>query len=132
MMQHKNIRIYGFIILFIILSVACSPAPDIEEVAVTREVVVTVESEPVAVEVTRVVTEAEVVEVTATPMAETAVDSIDITKDLTICTSEPDTLCLHNSTGLVTLHAIYTNNYTTLSFDYQTEGLEKLPIDLQR
>ena len=53
------------------------------------------------------------------------------TKDLTICMGqEPDTLYPYGGSMLAASavqHAIFENNITTLSFDYQAQGLEKIP-----
>lgn len=44
--------------------------------------------------------------------------------------TEPDDLFLYGSTQLTAVavrYAIYENLYTTLDYDYQPQGLEKLP-----
>jgi peptide/nickel transport system substrate-binding protein len=82
----------------------------------------------VTVEVTRIVVETEVIEVTPEP-EETPV----VAKELVVCLAEePRTLYPYSSLRLSLqtrhiLHGIYENMFTTLSFDYQARGLEKLP-----
>jgi peptide/nickel transport system substrate-binding protein len=83
---------------------------------------------PVTVEVTRIVVETEVVEVT--PESEIPPQPA---KEMVICLAgEPPSLYPYSSLRLSLntthlLHAIYENMYTTLSFDYQARGVEKLP-----
>ena len=64
----------------------------------------------------------------ATP---TAVAASAGSKDLTICMGqEPDSLYPYGSSMLASTavqHAIFENDLTTLSFDYQAQGLEKIP-----
>lgn len=80
---------------------------------------------PPPVEVTRVVTE--VVEVTAPPAAAAPARP----KELTICMAqEPPTLYVYGESMLTARairHALYTNYITNLSYDYQADGLEKIP-----
>lgn len=79
---------------------------------------------PQAVEVT--VEVPKIVEITPEPTEVSAP-----TKDLVICMAqEPDTLYPYGSTMLTSLavrHGIFENSFTTLSFAYQAQGLEKLP-----
>ena len=79
---------------------------------------------PPPVEVTRVVTQ--VVEL---PAAQPAAPARP--KELTICMAqEPPTLYLYGESVLSAAairHALYTNYITNLSYDYQADGLEKLP-----
>ncbi|MFZ0545305.1 MAG: peptide ABC transporter substrate-binding protein [Candidatus Promineifilaceae bacterium] len=83
---------------------------------------------PVTVEVTRIVVETEVVEVTPEPES-----TAQPPKELVVCLAgEPQTLYPYGSLRLSLntthlLQAIYENMYTTLSFDYQARGIEKLP-----
>ncbi len=103
---------------------ACQP--QVVEVEVTRVVTETitevVEGEEVVVEVTRVVTE--VVEAEPEPAGPTS-------KDLIVCTAqEPETLYGYGGSMLAmsaVLHGIFENDFTTLSFDYQAQGIEKMP-----
>jgi len=103
---------------------ACQP--QVVEVEVTRVVTevqeIEVEGETVEVEVTRVVTE--VVEPTAEPAA-------PVSKDLIVCMAqEPETLYAYGGSMLVQTavgHAIFENNLTTLSYGYQAQGIEKVP-----
>ena len=79
---------------------------------------------PPPVEVTRVVTQ--VVELpAASPVAPAR------PKELTICMAqEPPTLYLYGEnmlTAAAIRHALYTNYITNLSYDYQADGLEKIP-----
>jgi peptide/nickel transport system substrate-binding protein len=82
----------------------------------------------VLVEVTRVVVETEVVEIS--PQAPTKQPE---SKLLTICVGqEPSTLYPYGRSQqdiAVThlLHGIYENMFTTLTYDYQPRGVEKLP-----
>ncbi|MCI0398893.1 MAG: ABC transporter substrate-binding protein, partial [Chloroflexi bacterium] len=82
----------------------------------------------VTVEVTRLVVETEVVEVTPEPEPEEPGS-----RELVICLSgEPQTLFPYShprlSTAALHLHqAIYENMFTTLSYSYQARGIEKLP-----
>lgn len=105
---------------------ACQPEVVTETIEVTRVVTeeVVVEGEPI--EVTRVVVEKEIVEVVPTETPEEVKP-----KDLIVCMAqEPDTLYPYGTSMLAAsavLHAIYENDYTTLSYAYQAQGLEKLP-----
>ena len=105
---------------------ACTPTTETVEVEVTRVVTETVVEEGVEVEVTRVVTETIIEEVVVEPEEEPAGP-----KDLIVCMAqEPETLYVYGGSTLVASainHAIFTNDLTTLSFDYQAEGLEKVP-----
>ena len=105
---------------------ACTPATETVTVEVTRVVTETIIEEGVSVEVTRVVTE-------------TIVETVEIqsdtqsagSKDLIVCMAqEPDTMYPYGGSMLAALavqHAIYENNITTLSYDYQAQGIEKIP-----
>ena len=105
---------------------ACQP--QVVEVEVTRVITETqeieVEGETVEVEVTRVVVEEVMVEPTEEPAA-------PVNKDMVICMAqEPETLYTYGNSMLVqaaVLHAVYENNITTLSYGYQAQGLEKIP-----
>lgn len=83
---------------------------------------------PETVEVTRIVVETEVVEVTPEP--EVPPKPV---KEMVICLAgEPSSLYPYSSLRLSldtthVLQAIYENMFTTLSFDYQARGVEKLP-----
>ena len=76
------------------------------------------------IEVTRVVEQ--VVEVTSAPLAQPPRP-----KSLVICMSqEPATLYIYGEpmqTAEAIRHAVYTNYITTLAYDYQADGLVKLP-----
>ena len=81
--------------------------------------------EPPAVEVTRVVTQ--VVELTPAPPTPGAPRA----KELVICMAqEPPTVYVYGETMLTAQairHALYTNYITNLAYDYQADGLEKIP-----
>lgn len=126
------------IVACILLSFAligCRSQPPSTAEVVTQEVtrlvteVVTVEAPPE--EVTRVVEE--ILEVTAVPTPSVPPDR---SKELTVCLiNEPRTLYLYDAPQFgspdlarqAVLHAIYENLITTLSFEYQAQGVEKLP-----
>lgn len=116
-----------FVFLGAVVLAACTPGTP-TTVEVTRVVTetVTVEGQTVTVEVTRV----ETVTVVETVVAPTDVPEAK-PKDLIICQAqEPDSLYKYGTSMLAStavLHAIYTNDYTQLSYGYQPEGLEKLP-----
>lgn len=105
---------------------ACTPTTETVTVEVTRVVTETVVEEGQTVEVTRVVTETVVEQVEVEPEEEPAGP-----KDLIVCMAqEPDTMYPFGGSMLAASavqHAIYENNFTTLSYDYQAQGLEKVP-----
>ena len=107
---------------------ACTPEVVTETVEVTRVVTeeVVIEGETVEVTVVETVTEEVVVEVTAVPVEEPAAP-----KDLIICQAqEPDNLYAYGTSMLASAavqHAIYENDFTTLSYGYQAQGIEKMP-----
>ena len=105
---------------------ACTPTTETVTVEVTRVVTETVVEEGQEVEVTRVVTETVVETVEVEPEAEPAGP-----KDLIVCMAqEPETLYVYGGSTLVASairHAVFTNDFTTLSYGYQSEGLEKMP-----
>lgn len=111
--------------VFMLALVACQPETQVVEVEVTRVITETVtevvEGESVEVEVTRVVEVSVPVEEEAAP----------VDKDLIVCMAqEPDTLYTYGGSMLVqaaVAHAIFENDLTTLGFEYQAQGLEKLP-----
>jgi peptide/nickel transport system substrate-binding protein len=86
---------------------------------------VTVEATPKTVEVTRIIVETAVVEVTSVPST--------VPKQLVVCLSaEPESLYPYSRSRLDTptthvLQAIYEDMYTTLSYAYQPGGIEKIP-----
>lgn len=116
----------AFALLGVLVLAACQAPAETVTVEVTRVVTETVEVEGESMEVTRVVVETVVEEVTPVP-TEAPVQP----KDLIICMAqEPDTLYTYGTSMLVATavqHAIYENNITSLSFDYQAQGVEKLP-----
>lgn len=127
MFSYKKLALVLASVLLLAL-VACQPEVQTVEVEVTRVVTETVtevvEGETVEVEVTRVVVEEVMVEEEEEPEA-------PANKDLIICMAqEPDTLYVYGGSMLVQSavnHSIFENNFTTLSYDYQAQGLVKLP-----
>lgn len=106
--------------------VACQP--EVQTVEVTRVVTETVteivEGEPVEVEVTRVVE-------TVVEVAPEEEEPEPVAKDLIVCMAqEPATLYTYGGSMLAqsaVMHAIFENDFTTLSYDYQAQGLVKMP-----
>lgn len=116
------------ILFIVVVLVACQPNPIVETVEVTRIVTETnvVAGEPV--EVTRVETVVETITVVETVKpSPTPAGS----KDLVVCMRvEPDSLyppSFNPNQKSVVRAALFTNYYTTLSFGYQADGLEKIP-----
>ncbi len=105
---------------------ACTPTTETVTVEVTRVITETVTVEGGEVEVTRVVTETVVETVEVEPEEEPAGP-----KDLIVCMAqEPDTMYPYGGSmlaGAAVQHAIFENNITTLSYDYQAQGIEKIP-----
>ena len=83
---------------------------------------------PKTIEVTRIVVETEVVEIAPTPTPE-----VTIPKELVVCIGqEPDTLYPYSmarppDAAEHIWQGLYEAMYTTLSYDYQARGLEKIP-----
>lgn len=125
----KNKR-WALVALFVLLGAfvlaACQPQAQTVTVEVTRVVTETVEVEGETQEVTRVVVETVVETVEVEPTEEPAGP-----KDMIICMAqEPETLYFYGGSMLAmsaVLHAIYENDISTLSYDYQAQGIEKLP-----
>ncbi|MCA9924635.1 MAG: peptide ABC transporter substrate-binding protein [Anaerolineales bacterium] len=123
---------WAFVALFVLIGAvvlaACAPQTETVTVEVTRVVTETVEVEGEAVVQTVVVVETvvETVEVEA-PQEEAVAGP----KDLIVCMAqEPDTMYPAGGSMLAARavqHAIFTSQYTTLSYDYQPVGLVKLP-----
>jgi peptide/nickel transport system substrate-binding protein len=113
-------------LLGVALLAACQPETVTETVEVTRVVTEQVEVEGETVEVTSVVVEEVEVVVTATPEPEEVAP-----KDLVICMAqEPETLYVYGGSMLAASavrHAFEENLITTLSYDYQAQGIEKIP-----
>ena len=113
---------------------ACRTGPNVADptkaltAQATQQRPVEMAGEPEVIEVTRIIVETEVVEVTPEPEPEQPV-----TKELIICmANEPATLYPYGRVRLDTasthiLHGLYESMFTTLSYDYQARGLEKLP-----
>jgi peptide/nickel transport system substrate-binding protein len=126
----SNIKRWALVATLMLLGVAllaaCQPETITETVEVTRVVTEQVEVEGETVEVTSVVVEEVEVVVTATapPVEETP-------KDLVICMAqEPETLYVYGGSMLAASavrHAFEENLITTLSYDYQAQGIEKVP-----
>ena len=129
----------GALLFILLLMTACgeddppagatTDSPD----AVTRVVteVVTTTPEIVEIEVTRLVEE--IVEITPAP-SPTPIDTTP--RSLVVCmVSEPESLYPYSAANLGSAglaaqairHAVYENLYTTLSYGFQAQGLEKMP-----
>ena len=125
-MQKRHILVALLLMTGALIMAACQPETEIVEREVTRVVTETVVEEGETVEVTRVVTET--VEVTPESAEEEMAES---NKDLIVCMSqEPDTLYPWGGTMLAAgavQHGIFETDITTLSYDYQAHGLEKIP-----
>ncbi len=123
---------WAFIALFVLIGAvvlaACAPQTETVTVEVTRVVTETVQVEGEAVVQTVVVVETVVETVEVEPPAEEMAAG---PKDLIVCQAqEPDTLYPAGTDMLAAssvMHAIWTTNYTQLSFDYQPVGMAKLP-----
>lgn len=117
-----------FILIGAVVLAACAPQTETVEVEVTRVVTETVEVEGEAVEVTVVVVET-VVETVEVEAAEEEMPAAP--KDLIVCQAqEPDTMYPAGGSMLAARavqHALWTSQYTTLSFGYQPVGIEKMP-----
>lgn len=129
-MFNKKLLLAALFALFgAVLLAACQPQTETVTVEVTRVVTETIVEEggTETIEVTRVVTETvvETVEVEAAPEEE------PINKDLIVCQAqEPETLYPWGGSMLAmtaVLHGIYENDITQLSYDYQAQGIEKVP-----
>ncbi|MEZ4643684.1 MAG: peptide ABC transporter substrate-binding protein [Chloroflexota bacterium] len=128
MFRHKHlVLITLFVLVGLFALAACQPEVQQQFVEVTRVVTETVEVQGSPVEITRVVTETviETVEVAVEPTG------APVSKDLIVCMAqEPDTLYQYGGTMLAArhvLHGIFENDITLLSYDYQAQGIEKLP-----
>ena len=131
-----RLSVFGSCVLLALLLASCrQPAngtrQPIQVDEVTRIVTSVATGESPVVEVTRIIRET--VEVIASP-TETLVSQLP--KSMTICMSqEPASLYLYHNSPLggptlakqAVTHAIYENLYTTLSFGYQAQGIEKMP-----
>ena len=127
-MFSKKLALAALFALFgAVLLAACQPTTETVEVEVTRVVTETVVEEGETVEVTVVVTETVVEEVVVEP----EVEEEAVNKDLIVCMAqEPDTLYQYGGSMLVqsaVRHGLYTNYINTLSYDYQADGLVKIP-----
>jgi peptide/nickel transport system substrate-binding protein len=124
-----------FVMIGALVLAACQPETVTEtvEVEVTRVVTETVVEEGETMEVTRVVTETVVETVVQTVEVEPEVEPVvEGPKDLIVCQAqEPDSLYVYGTSMLAASsvrHAIYENDITTLSYDYQAQGLEEIPL----
>ncbi len=127
-MFNKKLALVALFALFgAVILAACQPTTETVTVEVTRVVTETVVEEGVTVEVTRVVTET----VVETVEVEAPVEEVMVNKDLIICMAqEPETLYPYGGNMLVqaaVLHGLSTNYIDTLSYDYQADGLVKIP-----
>lgn len=116
------------VLMAVVALAACQPQVEERIVEVTRVVTETVEVEGEPVEVTRIVTETQVVEVTREA---DQVDTGPTNKDLIVCMAqEPATLYWYGESMLTkshVLHGIYDDLAFSQGFDYQPNGLVKLP-----
>jgi peptide/nickel transport system substrate-binding protein len=119
------------VLLAAVMLISCQRLPDSPTVAPAA---VGVEHEtPTPVPLVEVTAEAVAVPAAATPepTATATATPAAVFKQLTVCmVQEPQSLFLYGEQGLaeVTLrHALYENLYTNLGFEFQAQGLEKLP-----
>ena len=108
---------------------ACTPATSEKIVEITRVVTETQEVPGEEVVVTRVITET--IEVTPTPSADDADSEEPARANLVVCMAqEPATLYTYGGSMLAqaaVTHGFYENIINTASYDYQAQGIEKLP-----
>ncbi|MCA9927898.1 MAG: peptide ABC transporter substrate-binding protein [Anaerolineales bacterium] len=127
MFQSKRWAIIALLILIggIVLA-ACAPQTETVTVEVTRVVTETVEVEGEPVVQTVVITETVIEEVPAA-----VEDAGPQSKDLIVCMAqEPDTLYPAGGSMLAASavqSAIWTSQYQSLSYDYQPDGITKIP-----
>lgn len=129
MFSKKWTFVVAVVMLAAIALVACQPETVTETVEVTRVITevqeVEVEGETVEVEVTRVVEEIVEVEVVPDEVMEEA------RTDLIVCMAqEPETLYTYGGSMLVqsaVQHGFYENLFSTLSYSYQAQGVDKIP-----
>ncbi len=127
MSTHKRWAAIAVIVVLAALALAaCQPETVEKIVEVTRVVTEEVEVQGETVEVTRVVVEE--VEVPVEVPAEATEEG---PKNLVVCMAqEPETLYEYGASMLVKAavqHGLYEEPYSTLSYAYQAQGLEKLP-----
>ncbi|KAA3660597.1 MAG: peptide ABC transporter substrate-binding protein [Chloroflexi bacterium] len=116
-----------WVLIIILLGVGCGQPGEIIEVELTRFEVKTAVPDPTVTNTPEYFPIGpKIIRVTATPTP-----TPSLFKNLIVCEAqEPDSLYLYNSTMLATEnvhHAIYENLYTNLGFEYQPQGLEKMP-----
>ncbi|UCG24523.1 MAG: hypothetical protein JSW55_00525 [Chloroflexota bacterium] len=121
------------VIVVTVLSACRTEQPDVDQAtevapAATESSTEEPDDLPKTVEVTRIVVETEVVEI-----APTATPEITTPKELVICIGqEPDTLYPYgrsrpSDAAEHIWQGLYEPMFTTLSYDYQARGLEKIP-----
>jgi peptide/nickel transport system substrate-binding protein len=121
------------IVIVVTVLSACRTEPPAEQATETPAPATEASGEepdeiPKTIEVTRIVVETEVVELAPTPTPE-----VVAAKELVICVGqEPDTLYPYgrsrpSDAAEHIWHGLYEAMYTTLSYDYQARGLEKIP-----
>jgi peptide/nickel transport system substrate-binding protein len=120
MLNKKRWAIFALVISLVAVALAaCTPTTETVTVEVTRVVTETVVEEGETVEVTRIVTETVVETVEVEP------EVVAGPKDLIVCMAqEPDTMYPYGGSMLAASavqHAIYENNFTTLSYEYQAQ-----------
>ena len=129
MFPDKRKTLFASVILFSVITfIGCSPPPkvnEIETVEITRVVVETI-----------IETVVETVEVEVIYEPESGQDllpkpEVKSLKHLVICTTEePATLYKYGTSKLIEetiRHALFENDFTTLTFGHQPQGLKKLP-----
>lgn len=131
MFSKKWTFIVAVVMLAAIALVACQPETVTETVEVTRVVTETVEVEGETIEVTREIVEEVMVEVTREVEVEAEEVMEPARTDLIVCMAqEPETLYTYGGSMLVqaaVTHGFYENTFSTLSYDYQAEGIVKIP-----
>jgi peptide/nickel transport system substrate-binding protein len=132
--RRKWLAVSAKIVLVVTFITACRTEPPAVEQATDVPPAPTESSEeepdepPESIEVTRIVVETEVVEIEPTPAPEQA-----LPKELVVCIGhEPATLYPYaqprpSDAAEHIWQGLYENMYTSLSYDYQARGLEKIP-----
>lgn len=124
----KTRLFFSFILITLLIACQKPETPDVAvEVPSTETPTATATSRPEQPTTTHTSTSTPV----PTSPPDTPTPTPPPTKSLTIClAAEPDTLYLHGTSMLAQdhiLHGLYENLYTNLNYDYQPQGLEKLP-----
>ena len=122
------------VLVVVVVVTACRTQPDdggqMAEATptVAESALAEVEDEPPTVEVTRIIVETEIVEITPAPQLQETEP-----KQLVVCMGEePEFLYPYGRSRLSkatnhVLQGIYESMFTTLAYDYQPRGIEKMP-----